>query len=100
MTTSSLSRFRIIALLEGISFLILLFIAMPLKYMAGLPLMVKYVGWAHGALFILFILALIPLAIERSWSWKNVSWSFLASLLPFGTFVLDAKLLRKEQEQI
>src|SRR5688572_8570934 len=98
MITTSLGRFRLIALLEGISFLVLLFIAMPIKYLAGAPLMVKYVGWAHGALFILFLLALIPVTIERSWSWKNVGWSFLASLIPFGTFVLDAKLLRKEQE--
>lgn len=96
--TTPLGRFRLIALLEGISTLTLFFIAMPLKHFAGQPLAVTYVGWAHGALFILFLLALIPVAIERSWSWTNVGWSFLASLLPFGTFVLDAKLLRKEQE--
>ncbi len=98
MLESSLGRFRIIALLEGLSFLLLLFVAMPLKYMMGMPLYVKYVGWAHGGLFILFILLLVQVSIEHTWSFKKIAWSFLASLLPFGTFVLDAKLLRKEKE--
>lgn len=98
MIATSLGRFRIVALLEGISTLLLFFVAMPLKYIAGQPLMVKYAGWAHGALFVLFLLALIPVVIERAWSWKKVAWSLLASLFPFGTFILDAKLLRKEQE--
>jgi integral membrane protein len=66
-----IGRLRLIGLLEGSSFLILLGIAMPLKYAAGMPLAVKYVGWAHGALFLLFILALGQAAAETDWGFKR-----------------------------
>jgi integral membrane protein len=89
-----LGRFRLIGLLEGISFLVLLGIAMPLKYKLGLPLAVKYVGWAHGLLFILFIVALAQVAFTYRWSIVKVILAFVASLVPFGTFILDAKLLK------
>ena len=91
---SALGRLRIVAFLEGISFLILLGIAMPLKYMAGIPQAVRVVGMAHGVLFVLFVLLLIQVAIERSWSFKKSFLSFLSSLVPFGTFYADAKWFR------
>ena len=62
MLNDTFSRFRLISFIEGISFLILVFIAMPLKYLAGIPLAVKIVGMAHGVLFILFFIALILVA--------------------------------------
>jgi integral membrane protein len=93
---TALGRFRIIAFLEGISYLILLFIAMPLKYFAGMPMMVKQVGMAHGVLFIAYIVAVIHVMIDKKWSiWKGVI-AMGASLVPFGTFVLDAKMLKEE----
>ena len=95
---SSVGRLRIIAFLEGVSFLILTGIAMPLKYMAGMPMAVKIAGMAHGVFFILFIFALIDVRISRNWGFGKLGVAFLASLLPFGTFVLDAKLLKKEME--
>jgi integral membrane protein len=98
MLQTSLGRFRIVALLEGLSFIVLLGVAMPLKYIWGLPLYVKYVGWAHGLLFIAFFFALLQVYGDHHWSWKKVAWCVLASLLPFGTFVLDAQVLRKEVE--
>lgn len=88
---SSLGRLRIIAFLEGVSLLILLGIAMPLKYMAGIPEVVRVVGMAHGVLFILYVLVLIQVAIERSWSFKKSILCFVASFIPFGTFYADAK---------
>lgn len=88
---SSLGRLRIVAFLEGVSLLLLLGIAMPLKYMAGLPEAVRIVGMAHGVLFVLYVLLVIQVAIERSWSWKKVILSILASIVPFGTFYADAK---------
>lgn len=54
-TIKSIKNFAWISMAEGTSFLVLLLIAMPLKYMANMPLMVKYVGWVHGVLFILYI---------------------------------------------
>ena len=88
---SSLGRLRIIAILEGISFLVLLGIAMPLKYLAGIPEVVRVVGMAHGVLFILYVVLLIQVAVERSWSFKKSVLAFVASLVPFGTFYADAK---------
>jgi integral membrane protein len=91
---SALGRLRIVAFLEGISYLVLLGIAMPLKYLAGIPQAVRVVGMAHGVLFVLFVLLLIQVAVERSWSTKKSLLSFLSSLVPFGTFYADAKWFR------
>jgi integral membrane protein len=92
---SALGRLRIIAFLEGVSYLVLLGIAMPLKYMAGLPQAVRVVGMAHGVLFVLFVLLLIQVATEKSWSFKKSALSFISSLVPFGTFYADARWFRK-----
>ncbi|MEO8177403.1 MAG: DUF3817 domain-containing protein [Deltaproteobacteria bacterium] len=91
---SAVERLRWVAKIEGVSFLVLLGIAMPLKYAAGLPIAVKIVGWAHGVLFILFLFALwngrqrakLPLGLSAL--------VFVASLLPFGPFVVDGRLAR------
>ena len=98
-SNTAIGRFRIIAIIEGISFLFLLFIAMPLKYLAGMPEVVKYTGWVHGILFMLYILTLINAKFEGDWGFKKVLIAFMASLLPFATFILD-KSLRKEELQI
>ncbi len=87
-------RFRLVAILEGISFLVLLGIAMPMKYFADMPLAVKYVGWAHGVLFIGYILLAIPLFTRLKWPMDRVYGVGIASLLPFGTFVLERRWLR------
>jgi len=91
---SPLTRFRTIALLEGISFIVLLTIAMPLKYLAHLPQAVLYFGWMHGALFVLYIVFLLQFWESSKWSFSKVAVAFLASILPFGTFVLDHKWLK------
>ncbi len=93
---NALGRFRLVALLEGVSYLVLLFIAMPLKYWANIPEVVKYTGWAHGVLFVLYIVLLLQVWIQYRWSFIKVLLAFIASLVPFGTFVLDSKL-KKEQ---
>jgi integral membrane protein len=87
-------RFRLVAILEGISFIVLLGIAMPLKYFASMPLAVKYVGWAHGLLFISYILLAIPLFTRLKWPSDRVYGVGVASLLPFGTFVMERRWLR------
>ena len=102
-SNTDLGRFRLAAVSEGTSFIVLLFIAMPLKYLADMPEAVTYVGWVHGLLFVLYILALITVKFSLDWSYKKAFLAFLASLLPFATFVLDKKLRREEkllQEQV
>lgn len=85
-----IKNLRITGIAEGISFLLLLFIAMPLKYFAGMPDMVTVVGWIHGGLFMLYFFF-----IARSMKllkWKMTLAAMAASVIPFGTFVLDKKL--------
>ena len=94
----SLKLFIQIAFLEGISYLLLLLIAMPLKYFANIPQGVKYIGWAHGVLFVLFCFFLLKVWIGFKWSFWKVLAAFIASLLPFGTFVLDARLKKEYPE--
>ena len=89
---SSLSIFRKVAVLEGISYLLLLFIAMPLKYYADMPLAVKYTGWVHGLLFVLYAALFVLAWQEQKWKFGKAVLIFLASLLPFMPFVVDRKL--------
>jgi integral membrane protein len=69
---------------------------MPLKYLAGWPDAVRVVGMAHGILFMLYVLAAIQAAVEHDWPWKRSALVLVASVLPAGPFVIDAKLLRTE----
>ncbi len=91
----ALTNFRKIAFAEGVSFLLLLFIAMPLKYGANWPHAVTYTGWLHGVLFVLFIISLIKVWEKHSWGMGRVLGALAASLLPFGTFVLENKLKKE-----
>jgi integral membrane protein len=92
---TALRQLRLVALLEGWSFLVLLFIAMPLKYLAGLPLAVRIAGSVHGALFLIFIAALYRAAHTRNWPIRRSLAAFVASIVPFGTFVFDRSLRRE-----
>lgn len=93
---SSIGFFRLVAFLEGISLLILVFIAMPIKYVLGNPSVVKSVGQTHGILFILFVFLAIKLSAEQEWRFTTTTWKVLvASFVPFGTFYIDKTILSK-----
>ena len=94
--TSTLGRLRLTGLFEGMSFIILLAIAMPLKYLAGKPGMVSVVGMAHGILFVLYIFLAMQAKFQYQWSWKKMVLLWIASVVPFGTFYVDYKILRSE----
>jgi integral membrane protein len=83
--------FRLIAYLEGGSFLVLLFIAMPLKYWAGYPLAVRVIGLAHGLLFLAYAVSVLHAVTEDRFSVGTGIKAFIASLLPFGPFVFEAR---------
>ena len=85
--------FRSISLLEGVSLLILLFVAMPLKYIWGNPEYVRVVGMAHGLLFIAYIIFAIMTKFKLNWKIKTLLIVFIASIIPFGTFYVDKKYL-------
>ncbi|MBN2870978.1 MAG: DUF3817 domain-containing protein, partial [Campylobacterales bacterium] len=81
---NKIASLRIVGNIEGWSYLILLFVAMPLKYMAGIPMAVKIVGMAHGLLFVGFVAALVDASLKHRWGWGFFAYAFVASLIPFG----------------
>jgi integral membrane protein len=96
MSLSSVHTLRVLALTEGVSFLLLLGVAMPLKYLADMPLAVKVVGWAHGLLFVALCYVLLRVTLEKRWPPARAGMVFLAALLPFGPFVIDRRLKHYE----
>lgn len=88
----SLEWLRKVGNAEGISYLLLLGVAMPLKYMAGMPQAVRILGSIHGFLFVLFMVVLFRVWQTQKWPYERVAMAFLLSIVPFGTFYLDKKL--------
>lgn len=99
MLRTPIGRLRVIAFIEGISYLLLLGVAMPLKYFAGLPAAVKTFGWIHGVLFMLYLFAVAEVTVRRRVSFALAFGAVVASLVPFGTFALDARLRREERAE-
>lgn len=93
-----LKNFRIIALTEGISYLVLLFLAMPLKYILHIPEPVKYFGWLHGVLFVVYSILLLQVFIVLKWSFLKTFVAFIVSFIPAGAFWLDVKLKKEIDE--
>ena len=97
INTFSVKQFRIIALIEGVSY-ICFGITMPLKYFFEILEPNYVVGMIHGLVFILYCFWLLVLTIRNTWSWSKSILFFIASLIPFGTFYIDAKYLKKIQQ--
>jgi integral membrane protein len=92
--STALGRLRLVGFLEAVSFLMLLGIAMPLKYFAGQPDAVRIVGMVHGGLFLAYVMALVHAHLEYEWPLRRSFFVFVAAFLPFGPFIADRKLLR------
>mgnify|MGYP001160897820 FL=1 len=89
-----INAFRLVSLFEGISYLLLLFIAVPIKYFQGNESFVKILGMPHGILFMGYIILLIIIQKQMKWNLKTTGFIALASVIPFGTFYVDKKYLR------
>jgi integral membrane protein len=89
---------RLVGLLEAVSFILLVFIAMPLKYVWRQPLAVRYAGLAHGILFVLFVVLLIRVTLVAKWPAVRALLVFIAALLPFGPFVIDRRMKQWDAE--
>lgn len=89
-----LTSFRILSLLEGISFLLILFVTMPLKYLMDNGMPNKVIGMAHGFLFLGYIVMAIMMKEKMKWNNKTLGIVLLCSVIPFGTFWMDKKYLR------
>lgn len=86
------SFLRHVGLLEAVSYLVLLGIAMPLKYAWGMPLPVRIIGSVHGGLFVLFCFALGRVMMNTSWPFSRAALVFVASLIPFAPFIIDRRM--------
>lgn len=94
--TTPIGRLRLLAFLEGSSLLVLVLIAVPVKYLMNNPALVKAIGPVHGGLFLFFVFQTITVAIERNWKFQTITWKvLLACLVPFGTFYIDKVILSK-----
>ncbi len=96
MIKDALSRFRVISAIEGLSYLLLVFIAMPIKYIGENPYPVKIFGMIHGVLFIIFMISLFETKIKESWNVGFVFQLFVLSLIPFGAFFIEKRVKPKE----
>jgi len=96
MLATAVGRLRAAGMVEAVSFLLLLGVAMPLKYFAGMPLAVTIAGWIHGLLFLVFGMCLLVAHGERQWSARWTALVFVAALLPFGPFIIDRRLRSKQ----
>ncbi|MDP3314020.1 DUF3817 domain-containing protein [Lutibacter sp.] len=86
--------FRWVSIIEGLSYILLLFIAVPIKYMAGNDTYVKMLGMPHGILFVGYVMLAIVIKYELEWKSKTFWIVLVASIVPFGTFYIDKKYLR------
>lgn len=94
MRKTTIGQFRMMGLIEGASLLILLFIAMPLKYWAGIPEAVRIVGSLHGLFFILYVFMIVYTTFKIRWSFIWVVSAFAVAFIPFGNIILDRFLQR------
>jgi integral membrane protein len=93
---TGIGRLRLLGILEGISTLLLLFVAMPAKYFFGRPEIVRSVGMVHGILFLMFVGLTFIVAQRMNWRFWKITWKILlASVVPFGTFYVDSTILKK-----
>lgn len=93
--THGVGLLRLIGFLEGISFLVLVFIAMPIKYIGQNPVPVQIIGQAHGLLFVVFVLYTIVISFKLKWDKLTSLKVLISSIIPFGTFYIDKTILSK-----
>lgn len=95
----NIKALRVISIMEGISFLLLLGVAMPLKYMWSNDMLIRPIGMAHGVLFLVFLVVLLVVCQKEKWSLSMFVMGLVASLLPFAPFLFDMKLRKLQQEK-
>ncbi|GHC61168.1 DUF3817 domain-containing protein [Ulvibacter litoralis] len=92
---SNVGRLRLVALLEGLSLLVLIFVSVPLKYLYGVTELSSILGPIHGILFLLFVVTTISVGTEYNWKFKKTTWKVLiACIIPLGTFYIDQTILK------
>ena len=95
MLKSKVGRLRILSLIEGLSLVLLVFFAVPMKYLFDSPIFVRVIGMTHGVLFLALLLMTIMIGVELGWKFKRMAMIIVASVIPFGCFYVDNKLFRQ-----
>ncbi len=95
-----IGRLRVVGIAEGVSFLVIIFVTMPLKYWYGMPDPNKFFGIVHGVLFIYYLVLVIQARYEYHWTIRKTALAMLASVLPFGPFWAEAKLFRPTAQRV
>lgn len=90
--TTALGRFRLVAIIEGISVVLLFLVGMPLKYAFGIPEATRYSGRFHGLMVVVYVFALLSVWVTQRWSIRKAALAFLASFIPFATFYFEHKI--------
>jgi integral membrane protein len=98
LRNSPIGKLRWIGRAEGVSFVLLVFLAVPLKYLMSEPLLVKVLGPVHGLLFMWLAMDTATLVVGRGWARSRGLTVFVASLLPFGPFLIESRLAKWQQE--
>ncbi len=98
--SAALLRFRVIAIVVGIGLIILVLVGMPLKYLSDIPTVVAVVGPAHGALYVLYLIAAFELSQRAKWSWRGTIAILLAGTIPFLSFVAERVVTRKVRARV
>ena len=98
---TNIGRLRLLATLEGLSLLVLVFVSVPLKYIYGITQLSTFLGPIHGILFLLFVFNTISVGTEYDWKFKKTTWKvLLACVIPFGTFYIDHKILKPLHKKV
>ena len=98
MLKTAFGRFRLISIIEGLSYLLLVFVAMPIKYLGENPYPVKIVGMGHGVLFVIFVIALFHVMIKCKWD-KGLGFQlFVYSLIPFGLILIESAIKKQKRD--
>ena len=101
LLNTSIGRLRLVAFIEGISLILLVFVAMPIKYGLGNGEFVSKLGAIHGAFFLLFVVITLQVGIEEKWKFSTTTWKvLLACIIPFGTFYIDRKILKSIYQNV
>lgn len=98
--TAMTTFFKYLAIIEGYSFLLILFITMPLKYLAGMGMPNKIIGMAHGILFLSYLVVAVLVAQEKKWHIKDTLIVMVMSVIPFGTFWMEKEYLEEVKETV
>lgn len=99
MLKTNIGRLRVLSLIEGLSLVLLVFLAVPMKYMFDSPMMVRVIGMTHGVLFLGLGFMTIMVGVEQGWKFKRMATIMLASVIPFGCFYVENKVFKTMNTQ-